>query len=342
MRRLRLVLRMLLVPAVGFSGACVGWAAEASGPATTLLLFEPALWVAGAWLAYAAWLRGDQGLGVGVLCAGLAAAIGVRIPLAPAETPGLDPAPFLEQTRTCARNLALPAERVRLVQWTVARDMPGIALVITDEQADVVVVRGPLSVETIEAVRAGVGGEAMEMAGANGPIHVFTRGAFSLCGDSDRWVDLPAPGSDVGLVFVAIAEGTAFPLLLAGLPAAGSVPAWSSAQRAARDGLHTAVDGLESSLLVVALDAPLPLAGPRLTRTLRDVDLSVVARPLNWPARSPLPLHAFDQVWAAEGWLGAPAVLLRAAGTERHGVRVDLVPRWPVVLPAAGDDKSVR
>lgn len=342
MRRLRLLLRMLLVPAVGFSGACVGWASEASAFATLVLLFEPALWVSGAWLAYAAWVRREQGLAVGVVCGGLAAAIGARIAFAPPETPGLDPAAFLERTRPCARNLALPEERVRLVQWTVGRDMPGIVPVITGEEPDVVIVRGPLAETTLEALRAGVGGEAIEIGGAKGPIHVFTRGAFSLCGDSDRWVDLPAPGSDIGLVFVAVAEGTAFPLLLVGLPEAGSVPAWSSAQRDARDGLHTAVDGLESSLLLVALDAPLPLAGPRLTRTLRDVGLSVVARPLNWPASWPLPLHAFDQVWAAEAWVGSPAVLLEAAGAERNGVRVDLAPRWPVVLPAAGDDKPVR
>lgn len=342
MRRARPLLRLFFVPALGLTGASVGWYAEESLVATCILLVEPLLWVFAAWLAYAAWSRRDVGLTVGVVCGGLAAAMCARIPVAPAEQPGLDPAPFLGKTGDCARDLELPAQSVRLVEWTVYADAPEIVPVITDAQADVVVVRGPLSPEVAEAVGAGVGGEAIELAGAAGPIHVFTRGTFSLCGEGDRWVDQPAQGADVWLVFVSLGPGTSFPLLVAGLPEVGSVPRWASAQRDARAALHTAAERLESSLLVVAIDAALPLGGPRLTRMLQTVGLAPAARALNWPPRWPFALHAFDQVWVAEAWVSSSAVPLRAAGTSRDGVRVDLAPRWPVALPAPGDDDPVR
>lgn len=342
MRRALPFLRLLFVPALGVTGATVGWMAEESAVATSLLLIEPLLWVFAAWLAFAAWTRRDGGLTVGVVCGGLAAAMCARIPTASPETPGLDPAPFLARTSDCARELELPAQSVRVLQWTVSADAPAIVPVITDAQADVVVLRGPISAEVVEAVEAGVGGEAIVLAGANGAIHVFTRGVFSRCGEGDRWLDQPAQGADIGLLFVSVSPGTSFPLLVAGFPEVASVPRWAAAARDARSALHTAAEKLQSSILVVAVDAALPLGGPRLTRTLQTVGLSPAARPLNWPPRWPFALHAFDQVWAAEAWVSAPAERLRAAGTGRDGVRVDLAPRWPVSLPAPADDDPVR
>ncbi|GDX79084.1 hypothetical protein LBMAG42_08950 [Deltaproteobacteria bacterium] len=342
MRRVFPFLRLLFVPALGVTGGLVGWVAEESAIATALLLIEPILWVFAAWLAYAAWSRKDVGLTVGVVCGGLAAAMCVRIPTAPPETPGLDPAPFLARTSDCARELELPAQSVRLVQWTVSNDAPGIVPVITDAQADLVVVRGPLSPEVAAAVEAGVGGESMALTGANGPIHVFTRGVFSRCGEGDQWMDQPAQGADIGLLFVTVSPGTSFPLLVAGFPEVASVPQWATASRDARSALHTAAERLQSSILVVAVDAALPLGGPRLTRMLKVVGLAPAARPLNWPPRWPFSLHAFDQVWAAEAWVSAPAERLRAPGTGRDGVRVDLAPRWPVALPVPADDDAVR
>lgn len=341
MRGLRYALRLLLVPALAATGAFAGWYADGAFFSTLLLLWEPVIWVLAVWAVWAAWVKGRRGLATGLASGGLAAALAAHLPAAPPEPEGMDAAPFVRSVRSCIRGLRLPTGRVRLLQWTVDQEVPTLATTITDAAPDVAVVYGPLSDTMVEAVVAGVGGEHLVIAGEEAPIHLFVRGVFNLCGDEDRWVDRPAPGADVGLVFVGLEEGSAFPLLTVRLPEPGALPDWAVAGAHARGAVRATIDALQSSTLVVSVSAPLPLGAPRLARTLRVVGLTPFARPLDWPTWSPLRLHAFDQVWGAEGWLGAGAETVRGGGS-RDAVITQIGPRWPVALPAAGDDDPVR
>jgi hypothetical protein len=170
---------------------------------------------------------------------------------------------------------------------------------------------------------------------------VFTRGVFDRCGTGDHWTDRPAPGADLAAVFVQLPGGTRFPVLSARMPSLFPERRWARHAADARAALHATANTLESSLLIVAVDAPVGLAGTRLTRGLLDAALRPMVRLPNWPAR-PLALHTFDQVWAADAWLPVSSGVIAAAGAGRAGELVELRPRWPVSLPAPGDGDPVR
>ncbi len=341
MRELYYLLRLALVPAFALVGAAAGYYAEATVLSSGLLLAEPVYWVGMVWIGWALFRARRyatlMGMGLGMMTA----VVAIHIPAAPAEPEGIDPAPFVREVRACTRGLALPAEHVRLLQWTVTGDTAELAHTVTDAHPDVAVIYGPLSESMREAVAAGVGGEALSIPGQDAPIHVFAAQVFNKCGNNDQWRDRPANGADVALVFVAASPTTAFPLLITRLPDPGATPDWGEATAGARSALRATIDGMESSLLVTTVSAMAPLAAPRLTRTLLATGLIPVARPLNWPTWSPLRLHAFDQVWAAKGWIGGTPEALSGGGS-RDGVLVELAPRWPVALPAPGDDDPVR
>ncbi len=339
MRRVRPWLRILLVPALALFGSLLGWLADGSLVASLVLLVEPVLWVGACWLAYAALLRRDTALALRILFGAVAAAASARIPRPPAEPAGVDAAPFAERTRACARGLPLPTRTVRVLQWTLSADHEGVVAAVTEAAPDLAVVRGALSGGEVEALAAAVGGEVLSLA-QEPPIHVFSRGSFDLCGEADSWNDAPAPGTALGLAFVAV-PGATLPLVTASLPELGAVRNWEASLRTARAALRSTVDSLGSSLLLVSIDAPLPLAGPRLASTLRSVQLLPASRAPNWPAW-PLPLHTWDQLWVAEAWRGAPMKAVRARGPTRAGMLVEFAPRWPVVLPTPGDDDPVR
>jgi len=341
MRGLRFVLRLLLVPGLALVGGLVGYGAEGLEGTAALLLWEPALWVVAAWAGWGLVARGHRGLAMGLASGGVAATLAVHLPAAPAEPEGVDAAPFVASVRSCVRALSLPAGPVRLLQWTVSGDSPALPSAVADAHPDVAVIFGPVSAPEVDALRAAVGDEALELPGEEAPIHVFARGAFSLCGEADQWVDRPAPGVDVGFVFVGLEGGSTFPLLVARFPEVGAEPGWAAATAQARGALRATVETLQSSTLIAALSVPAPLAAPRLARTLGAVGLAPMARPLDWPTWSPLRLHTFDQVWGAEAWVSVGWGTVRADAT-RDGVLADLAPRWPISLPAAGDDDPVR
>ncbi len=339
MRRLRPWLRILVVPSLALCGAVLGWLADDSVVASMVLLVEPVLWVAACWLAYAALLRGDTALALRICFGAVAAAASARIPRPPAEAAGVDAAPFAERTRACARGLPLPTSTVRVLQWTLSSDHEGVVAAVTEAAPDIAIVRGALTPGEVVALGAALGGEVLSL-GRDPMVQVFSRGSFDLCGEADSWNDTPATGTALGLVFVSL-PGATIPLVTATLPELGSVGDWESSLRAGRAALRSTVDSLGSSLLLVSIDAPLPLAGPRLAATLRTVQLLPVSRAPNWPAW-PLPLHTWDQLWAADAWLGAPAKMVTTSGPTRAGTMVELTPRWPVVLPTTGNDDPVR
>ena len=341
MGRLRLWPRALLVPSSCAFGALVGWLADGDLWATTVLFAEPALWILGVWAVYFALSRRDMAGALGVACAGVGAAVCARLPPAPAEEAGIDPAPFVSRVQVCARNLPLPTHAVRLLTWTIGESWTGVASAVADTHPDVVVLFGRAPPDELAAVAAAVGGEITAMDGQDSPVTVVARGTPSLCGEADRWSDRPAAGADEGLVFVNLGDGVTFPLMVARLPEPWSQRNWEVSMRSARQALAVTADALASSLLVAAVDAPVPAGAPRLGRALRDIQLLPVARPLNWPAAAP-GLFAFDQVWAAGGWVAGPSKVVTAMGPSRAGVVVDLSPRWPVSLPAPGNDDPVR
>ncbi|MSQ00282.1 MAG: hypothetical protein EXR71_00130 [Myxococcales bacterium] len=339
MRRLRTGLRILLVPGLATCGALLGWLADGSLVASLVLLVEPVLWVAACWLAYAALLRHDTALALRISFGAIAAVAAARIARPPAEAAGVDAAPFADRTRACARGLALPTGTVRVLQWTLSSDHDGVVAAVTEAAPDIAVIRGALGSSELVALGAAVGGEALSL-GRDPPVHLFSRGSFDRCGEADSWHDSPAPGAELGLVFASLGAAS-LPLVTVTLPEVGSVADWETSMRTGRAALRSTLDSLGSSLLLVSIAAPLPLAGPRLAATLRSTQLLPASRAPNWPAW-PLPLHTCDQLWVAEAWRGAPVTLVRADGPTRAGALVELAPRWPVILPATGDDNSVR
>ena len=340
MSRFRFFLRLLLVPTLATAGTLLGRAGEGGILSSVVLFWEPLGWVLGTWSIWRVWAAGDRTLSIGLLLGGLAASFGVHGTAAEAEPAGNDAAPFVSRMRACVRSLQLPPSGFRLATWAVEPgDDAGLPTALADAQPDVAVVFGTLRAPVVEAIAAAVGGETSAFAGEEAPIHVFSRGTFAQCGQDEAWSDRPAPGTELGLVYVSLESGTTFPLLVGRFPEVGAVPGWAHATADARAGLRATIDALQSSLLVLALHVPAPLAAPRLRSTLLAAGQSALARPLNWPA--PLPLHALDQVWGAEAWVSRRVEARTGAGLTA-GVFVDAEPRWPAALPAPADDDPVR
>lgn len=336
-----LLQRALFVLAMALAGGLVGWQADGHLVSTAVLLVEPVVWVGLSWLVWWRWTSGARSSALTLLAGAGAAALACRLPLQSGEEVGMDEAPFASRLRTCARALPLPAAPVRVLNWTPGETGAELVKVVTDAAADVVVVRARLSEDLVSALAAGVGGEVREFPGDGISTWVFARGVFDACGQSDHWFDRPAPGAELAAVFVQLESGARLPVLIGTMPAPRPVARWSRHVTDARAALHATVNRLESSLLVVALDAPYPLVGPRMTRSLLDTGLVPLFRAPNWPAL-PVPVHAFDQLWAAEAWLPGEGRSLRASGAARLGQIVELVPRWPVTLPATRDRDPVR
>ncbi len=334
MRVLRPHPRLLLVPMLALAGAAVGWLGDSSLVATLFLLAEPFLWVLALWGGWAAYTKGAPGLAVALLCGCASAALGARIPQSPAEPVGMDEAPFASRLRKCARALELPSAPVRVLSWTPGAVGAEVLTAIADAAPDVVILRAHLSGGEVDALRAAVGGASVQLGGDREPTWVFANGVFDTCGPSDHWLDRPAPGAELGAVFVHLRGGTRLPILTARLPPPRLVARWARHLADTRAALHATANTLESSLVVVAVDAPFALGSPRLTRSLLDAALLPMVRGPNWPG-GPLPLHSFDQVWAAEAWRSGEQRQLAAAGTARNGQLVQLQPRWPVTLPAS-------
>lgn len=340
MRSLRPLLRVLSVATLGAVGALLAWLSDGSFAATVVLLAEPLLWVALSWLVWWVWTNGARGSALALLLGGVAAALACRAPLAPDEPVGMDEAPFASRLRTCARSLTLPGGPVRIVRWSPELVGPGFVEAVTEATADVVIIRAPLSEALVEAIRAGVGGEVMELEGVGASTWVFARGVFDSCGHSNHWFDHPSPGAELGAVFVQLEGGTRLPLLTATMPPPRAVARWSRHTADARAALAATANTLESSLLVVAVEAPYALAAPRMTQSLLRAGLLPMARRPNWPGV--IPVHTFDQIWAAEAWVAGDSAVLSAPGAGRLGQLAELSPRWPVTLPASRDGDPVR
>ncbi len=333
--------RALFVVSMALVGGLIGWQGEGNLLSTAVLLVEPVLWVGLSWLVWWRWSSGARSWALTVLAGAGAATVACRLPLQSGEEVGMDEAPFASRLRTCARTLPLPVAPVRVLSWTPGETGAELVKVVTDAAADVVVVRARLSEDVASALAAGVGGESREFPGDGVSTWVFARGVFDACGQSDQWFDRPAPGAELAAVFVQLESGARLPVLVGTMPAPRPIARWSRHVADARAALHATVNRLESSLLVVALAAPYPLAGPRMTRSLLDAGLLPLVRAPNWPAL-PVPVHALDQLWAAEAWLPGQGHSLRARGAARLGQVVELVPRWPVTLPATRDRDPVR
>lgn len=318
--------RLVLVPALGLLGAVVGWFGDGDPVAASVLLLEPLLWVLVSWMVFGALTRGERLLAFGLACGGLTAAACARVSRPAAEEGGIDAAPFAERTRTCARELPLPASSFTLLHWTVDDAPPTIVATIAEVLPDVVVLRGALAPSLAADLDVALGGESISLPGVR-DAHVFTRGAIDLCGKADHWTDAPAPGVTMGLVFVSVDGATRFPLVVGELPEVWSTDDWRRSVRNGRAALRTTADALASSLLVVALEAPYALGAPRLSATLRAAQLWPVARGLDWPSR-PFGLHSFTPVWAGEGWRSGATRAVRHGGVGRSGTLVPIAPRW--------------
>lgn len=328
----------LLVPTMAVVALLVGLAGDARRESTLILLLEPVLWLGTVWGVYAFMSTKRPATAAAFATGALIAALVVRLPGA-GELEVAEPPVILDQLRGCARSLPLPERGVRLAEWHVRDNAnPEVADQLLGSSPDLVVLSGAPSEQLAELLAEEMGGEILTLSTPEGTATFVSRGVFNRCGDDDGWTDAPAAGAGSALVFAALPEGVVFPLVLAQLPSPLDEPRWGLAARNGRGRLAALAGGLESSLLVVIVDAVTPGVSRHLEGALLAAGLRQSARLPNWPTKLlgipwPAPLFAFDQVWAADGWISTGARTLRIAGEPRRGLVVDLVPAGMTGLP---------
>ncbi len=309
----RVVLPSLLAAGLAVAGVLVGWGADRYAATALVLHAEPVLLVLAVWgIALLRWL-GRPGLSIGLAVGTVAAVAGIRLPL-PVGPPGGAPPPWIGPVSRCASALKVPADPVRLLQWTVDDTVAPstVRAVVAASKANVVVLHGVGSTALAEAALDVTGGESKVFGAEGGAVAVAAAGGFHPCGDTLEWSDgLDTPDGYL-LTFVGVPPSTIFPLLVARFPAPVRGD-WSERMGAATDRVYDAVGGLQGASAVVVADAPAPRTYRMLDGRMAALGLGSVPLPPSWPARlGPVPLltlHPYGRAWAGPIW--------RVTGTSR-------------------------
>ncbi len=330
---------MLVVPlGIVVAGAWVAWSADDARWSALVLHAEPFLLVAAAFAVYGALVTRRPARAVGLLVGTVVTAALLRVPgRGPDGDPlqGWNPNERQDLTRVvgCARDLAPPADDVRLLMWTVNDEVPAadVRAVVEAVEPDVTVLHGVRDAGLADAVREDLGGDSIHIApegGGRGAV-VHTRGVFHLCGELARWGEAEDSPTPVTVLFAGTTPDTAFPLIVGRLPGPWEGPVWEPRSGRARIARVAALLGAEST--VVALDASAAWTYRHLDGHLSGAELAPLSVPPSWPTRvgpvRVLPLQPYDRAWAGRAWRAKRNWRLQAPG-----------PRAPVLLelsPAA-------
>lgn len=300
------------------------WSAE-------LLVAEPLVLVAAALLLYGLLVRGWWIVASLLLVAFAGNALLARIPR-PGSSQVDQAPPWAAEAQRCATGLELPTASFRLLQWTVEAGTPVAAVVSAVERssADVVVLQGDLDTDLADAVAASLGGESRLIGGAP-PVGIFTRGVLHPCGTSVIYTAHPEDGRGYTLAFVGARDGASFPLLVGHLPPVTPGRDWEQTTKAIRDELGSVVGALQSSSLVVAMDAHAPWTWSRLNARLAAVGMRLVPTALDWPRQlGPLPwlpVHPYNRLWIGQAWVWGDSARVHVETGSRAPIVTDVDPR---------------
>lgn len=328
--RRRAALSFLRDTAVGFvvffatvlGGALVAWHADDRWWSAAVLVAEPLLLCAAALFAWRLLRRGHLAWAclftLGVLVDGAL----VRFPW-PGSARLDDPPPWIEQARRCAGAIDWPTAGFRLVQWTVdERVTPGtVAEVLRTTNPDVIVLHGRLSRDAEAPLHDGMDAEAVD---GVAPFSVYTRNVLHICDDATSLSATSDAAPGYAVFFVGAADGASFPLLVGSSPGVEVGPAWLAEARAVRSEVGTVAGELQSSTLLVALDAHAPWTFTRLNARFAAFGLTLLPTAPDWPQA--LTMHPYGRLWAGPAWTSTGSHALRVGEGARAPVVTELGP----------------
>lgn len=312
------------------SGLVAGYLADSQRFSALLLVAEPFLDLACVLMAYACWSGQHRPLGVSFLFGILGNFAAVRVPWPappPAEAPALLPG-WLQQVQNCLPSVGWPQDGLRILQWTAEGDlqMEEVVEVLVALRPDLFLLSGTDSLDLAVRLNSELGGE-YEIQPSEGAFPgrvLLARGAFHICGDSSRW---SLQTSTFG--FAGITPDTIVPLLVSWHEGPFDSRPWQQ-QRDRWGEEELLLEHLQSPATILAVDAPALPTWRYLQAGLREVGLTNVATPPNWPVRllqmPMLPLHPYDRLWVGPGWNISASQRVKVRSGRRAPVLTTLEP----------------